>query len=140
MAQELRPSADVSNTGFTPEPSDGVLFDKINEDVEDLTRYIQSTEAPAADKARFQLEDGTDPNSYGEHDPHVTIRKTVAGGARVDLTVRIFPGAGGSAASTHVFANIADGWTTYSYGLTNAEIDLLTDYTTIEMETEVSQI
>lgn len=141
MPQILRPTADISSTGFTPFPAaPATLFDKIDEDVEDLTDYIESTEAPTGDKARFQLAAGVDPNSYGEHDPSVTIRKTVAGGARIDLTVRVFQGSGATPIATHTFTNIGDGWNTYSFGMTTAEIDLITDYSDIELEVEVNQI
>lgn len=141
MPQILRPTADISSTGFTPFPAaPATLFDKVDDPIEDLTDYIESTEAPAGDKARFQLAAGTDPNSYGEHDPHVTIQKTVAGGARVDLTVRVYQGSGVTAIAQHTFSNIGDGWNTYSFGLTTSEIDLITDYGDLEVEVEVTQV
>lgn len=141
MAQNLRPTADISSSGFTPEPAaPATLWDKLDEAVEDLADYIESSVAPAGDKARFQLAAGTDPNSYGAHQPTVTIRKTEAGGARIDLTVRVFQGSGVTPISQHTFTNISDGWNTYSYNLTTSEIDLITNYGDIEIEFEVNQI
>lgn len=124
MAQYGRPSSDVSNTGWV-QSAGSTLWDCINETVASDTDYIRASASSFT--CELGLSSVSDPVSNVNHILRLRATATGSGGAE-RWTVTIYQG---TTLIATAFANTAVTRTTYndySYTLTTAEVDAITNY------------
>ena len=133
MAQFARPDADVQLDGWT-DPS----FSVIDEVVADDGDKTVSPLAPTADTLIVGLSDVEDPQVDTGHIVRYRYQKNAAGGAQIDLDVRLLQTAVEIAAWNHT--NIANGWTTAAQTLSAPQAQSISDYTALRLEFKANQI
>jgi hypothetical protein len=140
MAQFARPSADTNNPGSFTDQAGGStsIFATIDETVASDADYIRSTTDPANGVYVTKLTSVTDPLSSTGHTLRARMGTDVAsGGNQIDATVQLRQGyvnesTLGTLIATLTQTNIVAGsFTTYSYTLSGAEADAITDYTNL---------
>lgn len=140
MAQFARPSADTNNVDAYTDQAGGStnLWDTINEAVASDADYIRTVTDPTNDVIVFALTSLTDPVSSTGH----TIRARAgtdqaSGGNQIDLTVQLRQGyvsevSLGTLIATLTQTNVSQGsFTTYTYTLSGAEADAITNYASL---------
>jgi hypothetical protein len=139
MAQFARPDADDNNAGaWTTEGGGSAnLYQSIDEASASDADYVQSPVAPAAAIFRARLSDIEDPQSSTGHVVRYRYAKDAAGGATINLTVRLKEGAATRATWTH--NDISETFTAAAQALSGAEADSITDYTNLFLEFEATQ-
>lgn len=139
-SQMLAPSADSVDGTWTDNSGGAVLAAAIDESAASDSDYIQSPTTPADDGCRVKLQGGTDPASSGGHIIRWRIRKDAAGGATINMTVKLRQGGGNSIGGGTLIASFArnnvdgSGWTTYAEELSGAQADTITDYSDLYLE------
>lgn len=121
MAQYSRPDADISDGGFTP--SAGSDLYAVLDDNSD-TDYITSTSA-ADDSCQVSAGTVTDPASSSGHVLRARLKRSKAV-CQYNATVTLKQGA--TTIATLSVTTVDNAVTTYSYTLSGAEADAITDY------------
>ena len=140
MAQFARPDLDTNNVDAYTDQGGGStnLYTTIDEVSFSDADYIRTVTDPSTDVIVFRLSDVTDPVSSVNHVLRVRAgTDQAAGGNPVNLTAQlrmtyVSEGAQGTLIATLSQAPISDGsFTTYTYTLSGAEADAITDYTAL---------
>ena len=146
MAQFARPDSDISNAGaWGANPSDGILFDKLDESVaDDTTTTIGSPNPPATSpgsSCELGLSAVPDPRASSGHTLRVRWRKPQAG-VRIDLQLELLQG--GASLSTPVLITVTDiadtTWTDSSLVLSSAQCDAITDYADLSVRLTATRV
>ena len=133
MPQYARPDADVALNGWS-NPS----FSVIDEAIADDGDFTQSPLAPSNALLEVGLSNVEDPQSSSGHVVRYRYQKDAAGGAQIDLTVRLMQGAVQIAIWSHT--NIGNGFTTAAQTLSGAEADAITDYNDLRLRFTANQV
>jgi hypothetical protein len=107
--------------------------------------YIKSPLAPASSPYVAKVTSLSDPLSSSGHIIRARLAKDAAGGAQIDATVQlrqgyVSEGTPGTLIATLTQANVTDTFTTYSYTLSGAEADAITDYTSLYLRVVANQV
>lgn len=139
MPQFGRPDADDANPGAWTTDAGGSsnLFGAIDESSPSDVDYVQSPLAPATAIYRCTLSNIEDPVSSTGHVVRYRYSKDAAGGAQINLVVRLKQGSTTIASWTH--NNISETWTAAAQTLSGAEADAITDYNDLRLEFEATQ-
>lgn len=127
MAQFARPISDVSNTGFTNNASGSTnLWQAIDESVADDTDFLQHS----AGSTTYECLLGavTDPVSSTGHDIVVRMKGS---GTAFNTTVELFQGT--TIITTRSGTVPAGTFTNYTFTLTAAQADAITDYSNLRI-------
>ena len=139
MAQFARPSADTVNTAWTEDDgTTDALFGEIDESSFDDADYIKTATPPGANEYETLLTSVTDPLSSSNHIMRWRRRKQPAGGAQINLTVRLMQG--GTQITSQSDTNIPDSFATATYTLSGAEADAITNYADLRLEFVAAQV
>lgn len=133
MVQYARPDADVSLGGWS-NPSWSTI-DEVT--YSDADKTVSPT-APANATLEVGLSDVEDPQVSTGHTVRFRYQKSAAGGATINLYVRLLQGVTEIAAWT--YNNIANGWVDGSEVLTAPQADAITDYTNLRLEFKANQV
>lgn len=128
MAQFLRPDGDVLN------PGTGTFAD-IDESVASDADFVFSANG-ASDTYEFSFSDIADPQSSSTHTLRYRIAKVNAGainnaGNSVTCVVDLVQG--GSVLATDASRTCTGTWTTYSFAISTAQADAITDYSDLRI-------
>jgi hypothetical protein len=134
LPQFSRPVSLISNSGWRA-TSGTELWDMLDESISDEGGTVVATPLPPDLSPGNSLTVGlaplTDPLSSTEHVIQIRARKP-SSGVRIDGTVELLEGA--TVIATMSIANLATStWTDYSYALTPAEADAITDYSALRL-------
>ena len=133
MAQFARPDADTSLGGWT-----NTTWDKIDEVIaSDVDKTVSPT-APSNATLVVRLSDVEDPLSSANHTFRFRYQKSAAGGATVNLYVRLLEGITQRAAWTYL--DVANGWIDGVETLSGAEADAITNYNDLFLEFKANQV
>lgn len=133
MAQFARPDEDVALDGWT-NPSWSVIDEEV---ASDLDKTVSPT-APANATLVVGLSAVEDPAVATGHHVRFRYQKNVAGGATVNLSVRLLQTATEIVAWT--YSDIANGWTDADETLTELQANAITDYTALRLEFKANQV
>ena len=133
MAQFARPDADVSLGGWS-NPSWSTIDEVTASDVDKTV----SPTAPANATLVVGLSDVEDPQVGTGHIIRYRYQKSAAGGAQIDLTVRLLELAVERKVWTHT--NIANGWADAAQTLLAAEADAIGVYADLRLEFKANQV
>jgi hypothetical protein len=121
----LRPSADVSDGGWTNELGGTTLWTSLDEATPDDADYIQSSENPSNDTCEVHI---SDPSSLLQNATcKFTVGKLTNNVRVIDVTVALMQGATQIASWT--YPNVAFGFTLKTETLTGPEFASITDFT-----------
>lgn len=145
MAQFLRPSTDVTITGITGTPDNTNKYANIDETSASDTDYIYSANDTASTYETLTSTGGViqDPLSSSNHILRYRICMTDAGtpaataGFDVTVTAFLYQGATLKAQDSGKVVNSAT-WTTYTYTLSGAEADSITNYSDLRIRLTMS--
>ena len=134
MAQFGRPDADTHIGAYEDElggTSD--IFEAIDEVSPSDSDYITSEFAPSDSPYVCHLSAVTDPNVSTGHVVRYRARKDPSTGAQVDLTVElregyVSEGSPGTLIASDVELDLPTSFTTFTFALSGAEADAITDY------------
>jgi len=137
MAQYARPDADVSAGSWTPYPaSPATLYDKISETShDDATTYITTT--AAATTCEVGLSNVTDPVSSTGHILYFWATATGSGGGE-KITMLLFESTTQRATSGAKTITRTT-WNEYTYTLSAAEADAITNYSNLTIKLTSAQ-
>ena len=147
MSHFLRPSADVTDGGWTRTPGGTQvdLWAVVDELAADDADYIQSASAPANDPCVLKLSSADDPLSSSQHVVRYRYRKDLSGGSQIDLTVQLRQGYVsesnlGLLIAQQVHSNIPAAITDGEFTLTAAEADAISNYTNLFLRFVANQV
>lgn len=126
--QTLRPQSDITIGDYTavPAPGAGVaLASRIGEPIRDDSSYIQTAPSPVSAVYEARLAAGLDPLSSVGHTVAVVL-STAGGATSSTCVVALVQGTTVIASTTAT--NVPSTPTTYSFTLSGAEADAITDY------------
>lgn len=131
------PTSDVSVGAWTTDSgATSNLYASIDESVANDADYIQSELSPSASASKVRLASMTDPAvSYGHT---VTYRIAKSAGNQINMVVRLKQGGTTIASWSHT--NVSTTWTEYTQTLSDSEANSITDYTTLDLEFEGTQV
>lgn len=135
MAQFARPNGQSGVANITGTPDSINRYANVDESVASDTDYVYGTNN-TTHQIDFSLSAVTDPASSTGHVLRYRVAKTNAGvvdggGNSVDVTVEVRQS--GTLIASDVARTVDGTWTTYSYTLTAAEADAITDYTALQI-------
>lgn len=142
MAQFGRPSTDVTITNITGTPDNTNKYNNIDEVSASDSDYLYSTNNTAGTYETL-LTSMADPVSSSSHVMRYRICMTNAGspdisaGFDVTVTAHLYQGATLIASDTEKVVNSAT-WTTYTYTLSGAEADAITNYSDLRIRITMS--
>lgn len=146
MAQFARPDTDASIGAYTDQAGGASnIYTTIDEAVTDDADYIKSAAGPANAPYVARLSDVTDPVSSTGHIIRARVRNGVAGARQIDLTVQLRQGytnegSPGTLIATLTQANVAGAFTEYTYTLSGAEADAITNYNDLFLRIVANQV
>ncbi len=139
MSQYARPSADTVRTAWTDQAAGTTnIYTTIDETSYSDADYIKTSAPPGANEFETLLSSVEDPLSSTGHTIRWRRQKDAAGGAQIDLTVRLLQGA--TQITSQADANLANGWTSTAYTLSSGEADAITNYADLRLEFVATQV
>lgn len=147
MAQFGRPSADTSIGGYTDQAGGTTsIFGTIDEVTASDADFIRSVVAPASAPYATALTSVEDPVSSSGHVVRCRMAKDAAGGAQIDATVQLRQGYVSEASQGTLIAtmtatsNISETFTTFTYTLSAAEADAISNYASLFIRIVANQV
>ncbi len=135
-----RPNADSSvGTWTTHSALTTGLWDTLNEAVPDDADFIRSVVAPSSTAYEASFASLVDPVSSTGHVLEVRARHDNGGGGGVTLTSELRQGANALSTPLSVAEALTSSWVTYSYQLSAAQADAITDYSTLRVRVTATQ-
>lgn len=131
----LRPASDV-NAGLWTPSTGTTLYETVDEITPSDVDYMRSDDSPSASPATIGLQPGTDPSESSFHIVRYRYRKS--GGGTVNLNFALYEGATVRAQWSHT--DVSDTYTTGEYVLSAAEADSITDYTTLRVRVQATEV
>ncbi len=138
--QFARPNADTSvGTWTTDTGATTNLYDSIDESTASDADFIRSVTAPSSAAYEASLATLTDPVSSTGHVLAVRARHDNGVGGVVTLTSELRQGANALSTPLSEAQALTSSWTTYSYQLSAAQADAITDYATLRTRFTATQ-
>ena len=125
-AQFGRPDTDITTTGWTPTP----LWEELNEqDPDNATTEITTADNPTNTVFEVAFSSITDPQTSSGH--YVRYRMYKTGGKTCTATAELYQG--GTAIHSDAAQTLTGTYATYSFNLSGAEADSITDYSDLRI-------
>lgn len=140
LLEYLRPDSDLSRGSWTDQAGGTVnIYTAIDEVTASNADYIKSSSGAGTDTYQATLSDPTVPvDTGGIHEVKYRYGKGSAGGAQINLTVRLKEG--GTTIATWVHNDVGAGWTDATQTLTAPQIASITNYNNVFVEFEKNQV
>ncbi len=130
MSQYGRPVADISNVGWSPTP----VYAQIDEATPNDSDYVTSSSDPITSIFEVQLSELAPPD-LGAHVLSVRLDKTDSGPTQ-PVSIALLQG--DAVVASRSVDSLTTSFVTYDFTLTNAEIDLITDYSNLQLSVSVA--
>lgn len=153
MAQTARPDSDAVVTGWTDQGGGSTnLYTTLDETTPSDADYIKTADNPnPAQRIRLRLSDVTDPVTSSGHTINIRMQKSLSGGSTVTAEIRLYQGGSTVLGAGTLIAtfdgtddptldNVPNGWAPYSFTLSAAETDAITNYADLWIEIEADQV